>query len=98
MLGPTEANPDDPFVLVGAAHCNYICKDRDTGNILETCCCRTENSTATCNSGVISYCIQLNLIIFIFQNNKSPFCTGRPVFTLAEPDDVDIICGEFDTG
>ena len=51
-LGPTADNPQDPFVLVGAAHCNFICKDRDSGNILETCCCRTENSTATCNSKV----------------------------------------------
>ena len=34
----------------------------------------------------------------ILQEEKSPFCTGRPVFTLAEPEDVDIICGEFDTG
>ena len=28
---------------------------------------------------------------------KSPFCIGRPIFTLAEPDDLEIICGEFST-
>ena len=55
ISGPTEENPEDPFVLVGAAHCNYICKDSDSGNTLETCCCRTENSTATCNSEVIAH-------------------------------------------
>ena len=55
ISGPTEENPEDPFVLVGAAHCNYICKDSDSGDTLETCCCRTENSTATCNSEVIAH-------------------------------------------
>ena len=29
---------------------------------------------------------------------SSPFCTGQPVFTLAEPKDVVIICGEFNSG
>ena len=28
----------------------------------------------------------------------SPFCTGTPIFTLAEPGDVDIVCGEYNTG
>ena len=48
LSGPTEESPTDPFVLVGAAHCNYICKDRVTGDPLETCCCSPENSTSTC--------------------------------------------------
>ena len=48
LSGPTEESPADPFVLVGAAHCNYICKDRVTGDPLETCCCTPENSTSTC--------------------------------------------------
>ena len=26
--GPTEEDPDHPFVLVGAAHCNFVCKGR----------------------------------------------------------------------
>ena len=38
------------------------------------------------------------LNIALHQEKKSPFCIGTPVFTLAEPEDVDIICGEFDTG
>ena len=33
---------------------------------------------------------------FIFQ--KSPFCTERPIFTLAEPDDLVVVCGEFNSG
>ena len=69
LSGPTEQNKDDPYVLVGAAHCNYICKDRDSGNILETCCCRPQNSTATCNFDDEQY-----------GTVKSPFCSGRPYF------------------
>ena len=34
----------------------------------------------------------------MFQNIASPFCTGQPVFVLAEPEDVVIICGEFNSG
>ena len=26
---------------------------------------------------------------------ESPFCTGTPIFTLAEPNDLLIVCGEF---
>ena len=84
LSGPTEQNKDDPYVLVGAAHCNYICKDRDSGNILETCCCRPKDSPATCFTN-------------IFGKEKSPFCTGRPSFVKAEPEDVDIVCGEYNT-
>ena len=44
---------DDPYVLVSAAHCNYICKDRISGDVLETCCCRPPNTEGSCapNSG-----------------------------------------------
>ena len=28
LSGPTEDSPSDPWVIVGAAHCNYICKER----------------------------------------------------------------------
>jgi len=31
LSGPTQSSPNDPFVLVSAAHCNYICKDRLSG-------------------------------------------------------------------
>ena len=48
LSGPTEESPADPFVLVGTAHCNYICKDGVTGDPLETCCCRPEDNDSTC--------------------------------------------------
>ena len=87
LSGPTEESPSDPFVLVGAAHCNYICKDRVTGYPLETCCCRPETVAGSCR-----------------RNNpysaSSPFCPENPddaEFTLADPEDLVIICGEFDT-
>ena len=48
LSGPTTESPGDPYVLVGTAHCNYICKDRDTGNVLETCCCRPPANPASC--------------------------------------------------
>ena len=46
--GPTASSPDDPYVLVGAAHCNHICKDRHTGKVLETCCCRPPSDPGSC--------------------------------------------------
>ena len=85
--GPTEEDPDHPFVLVGAAHCNYMCKDKRTGYPLETCCCRRPEVAGSCR-----------------QNNPgkqgSPFCPKNPddaEFKPAEPADMVIICGEFDT-
>lgn len=84
LSGPTESSPDDPYVLVGTAHCNYICKDANSGTVLETCCCRPQNNPSTCNFDVND-------------RKKSPYCIGRPIFTLAEPDDLEIICGEFST-
>ena len=87
LSGPTEDHPSDPFVLVGAAHCNYICKDKQTGYTLETCCCRPESVAGSCR-----------------RNNPlspgSPFCSENPndaEFTLAEPEDLVIVCGEFDS-
>ena len=38
-------------------------------------------------------------LLLLFSNfQASPFCTGSPVFSLAEPSDVIIICGEFNSG
>ena len=85
LSGPTEQSPSDPFVLVGAAHCNYICKDKQTGYPLETCCCRPTSVAGSCGrykAGV-----------------GSPFCpknTADAEFQLADPKDLVIICGEFD--
>jgi len=79
LSGPTEDNPSQPWVIVGTAHCNYICKDRVTGDPLETCCCRPTDNDSSCKA-------------------KSPFCGSQPVFALAEPKDLVIVCGEFTTG
>merc|ERR1719394_1895954 len=54
-------------------------KITDSGNVLETCCCRPESNPASCQK-------------------VSPFCTGRPIFTLAEPSDLVISCGDFNSG
>jgi len=75
LSGPTE-DSNDPTILVSAAHCNYICKERETGNVYETCCCRPAESKASCR-------------------NTSSYCRGDPIFTLAEPSDLQIVCGEF---
>ena len=83
FIGPTLESQDDPFVLVGTAHCNYICKDRISGSVLETCCCRPPSSLSSCAR---------------MSEQESPFCRGDPVFTLGEPDDFEIVCGEFDVG
>ena len=42
--------------------------------------------------------IQFVLLCNVSHDQASPFCTGQPVFTLAEPGDVIIICGEFNSG
>ena len=86
LSGPTEQSPSDPFVLVGAAHCNYMCKDKQTGYPLESCCCRPQSIAGSCrrDRGRVG----------------SPFCPENPAdaeFKLAEPDDLVIVCGEFDT-
>jgi len=76
LSGPTDSSPDDPTILVGTAHCNYICKERSTGNIYETCCCRPASSDSSCVK-------------------TSSYCRGDPIFTLAEPSDLQIVCGEY---
>ena len=91
LSGPTVSTPSDPFVLVGAAHCNYICKDRRTGYPLETCCCRPETVAGTCRNNPLNP---------EQSRQSSPFCPEDPddaEFTLAEPEDLVIVCGEFDT-
>ena len=53
LSGPTVESPSDPLVLVGTAHCNYICKDRVTGDPLETCCCSEDKKASCKNVGLI---------------------------------------------
>ena len=87
LSGPTEDSPSHPWVIVGAAHCNYICKDKTTGYPLETCCCRPESVAGSCRQNNPN-------------SNGSPFCprnANDAEFKLAEPDDLVIVCGEFDT-
>ena len=50
LSGPTDQTAEDPWVIVGAAHCNYICKDDVTGVPLETCCCRPMDNPGSCIS------------------------------------------------
>ena len=57
-LPPNHTDPveyeefkDAPTIFVGAAHCNYICKDMtDPENpvAVETCCCREDDQTNSC--------------------------------------------------
>ena len=57
-LPPNHTDPveyeefkDAPTIFVGAAHCNYICKDvADPENpvAVETCCCREDDQANSC--------------------------------------------------
>ena len=49
------STPPQATVVVGAAHCNYLCKDT-TGLVVETCCCRDpKDNFASCRL-TSSYC------------------------------------------
>ena len=41
---------DAPTIFVGAAHCNYICKDKSNPDSpgLEVCCCRKSKVATSC--------------------------------------------------
>ena len=42
--------PPSKTIIVGAAHCNYICKSSE-GTVRETCCCRdTDDNFASCTT------------------------------------------------
>ena len=46
-----EEFKDAPTIFVGAAHCNYICKDLTDPErpvAVETCCCRNEEEVTSC--------------------------------------------------
>ena len=48
------AHKDDPTIFVGAAHCNFICKDFTDPQhplALETCCCLPEQLSTSCKKG-----------------------------------------------
>ena len=49
-----EDHKKAPTILVGAAHCNFICKDftyLDNPVPLETCCCLPNDITPSCRKG-----------------------------------------------
>ena len=49
-----EEFKDAPTIFVGAAHCNYICKDMtnpDRPVAVETCCCRESSTLTSCRKG-----------------------------------------------
>ena len=49
-----EEHKDDPTIFVGAAHCNFVCKDftdRDHPVALETCCCLPKELSTSCVRG-----------------------------------------------
>ena len=93
LTGPTSDNPSVPFVLVGAAHCNFVCKDGDTGNTLETCCCRPDSVLSSCLSKS-PYCVgkpEFKL--------AEPKVSSLPLFQLNHyfDKDLEIVCGQFDS-
>ena len=69
LSGPTEQSPSDPWVLVGTAHCNYICKDGVTGDPLETCCCRPTDNDSSCKD----VRTEKNVLVF----NYPPICARQ---------------------
>jgi hypothetical protein len=68
--------PPKPTVVVGAAHCTYICKN-DNEKAIPVCCCA--DGVEDCSD----------------DENK---CSGTPKVYEMTGDDVEILCGEWETG
>lgn len=67
--------PPKPSIIVGAAHCTYLCKDGGpNGAFLESCCC-----TQSCSADTLR-------------------CGTNPGAAEMDPDEVIILCGEWQTG
>ena len=52
-----EEHKDSPTIFVGAAHCNYICKDITNPEVkvpVETCCCLPDTDPVSCKTS--SFC------------------------------------------
>ena len=47
------SGPPDRTILVTAAHCNYICKNK-YGETLEICCCRSDEEPGSCRQVMTS--------------------------------------------
>ena len=77
-----EEFKDAPTIFVGAAHCNYICKDMtnpDRPVPVETCCCRKSSILTSCRKGskvrfMISFTIFLVLLHLAHQVYLSKSC------------------------
>ena len=50
------SGPPKPTIFVSAAHCNYVCKNKE-GGVVETCCCRNITTPASC--GDSDFCGQI---------------------------------------
>jgi len=68
------AVPPKPTVIVGPAHCTYLCKNG--GQRVPPCCCRTD--TTTCSGDVR--------------------CGENPEVVEMKGSDIEILCGEWETG
>jgi len=70
--------PPQPTIIVGPAHCTYLCRDGDPrGARLQACCCTP--GPLGCSDDVLR-------------------CGRNPGTTLMAPDEVVILCGEWETG
>ena len=81
--GKSAANGlgDAPTIFVGAAHCNFVCKDLtvpEDPRPLETCCCRKTTDPTSCRSSS-SYCPA---------NEKA-------ILMAAEKEDLKIVCNLY---
>ena len=72
--------PPQPTIIIGPAHCTYLCKDGDSrGGRLDSCCCTTEPPPLGCQEDQLR-------------------CGSNPGAAEMTPDEVVIICGEWETG
>ena len=70
--------PPKPSIIVGAAHCTYLCKDGGpNGAFLESCCCTP--GKLGCSEDIVR-------------------CGTNPGAAEMDPDEVIILCGEWQTG
>ena len=72
------SKPPQPVIIVGPAHCTYLCKDNDPGGArLDACCCTPGPSGC---------------------KEDSLRCGNNPKTAEMDPEEVVILCGEWETG
>ena len=70
--------PPQPSIIVGPAHCTYLCKDGDSrGARLDACCCTP--GPLGCSDDILR-------------------CGKNPGTAEMDPNEVVILCGEWDSG